>query len=470
MSTPLPTELVFAHPSDTLGTLQFQQTGGFGMKRLTALFIVIAAAMVFSQFATGQVAKTEITKWQYGKTGAVSLTYDDDSINQFRVAVPIMDSFGFPATFFIITGNIQGSEHHGTFIGRPMKTIIDETARVPTNKDNFFERASAIGYLGYQGTLAYHTRAGTLYDEGNNAEQAYRVLDEAFAKVRAGDFKPGQETQHAEGGDITWDELRALANRGYEFASHTVTHPRLAVLDDANMEYELEMSRQEILTQLGFKHTFSVECPYGTENDRSVKFALARYQLARNYMPDANVDDLDRSNKMDPADSHKEYVRWQRGPLTKTPMPLMKSWVDKTSAQGNIWLVLVFHGVDGIGWQPRTSADLKDYFGYINSQKQSLWIATFQDVAKYIRERTRGSVVSYRDGDAISVVLRSDVTDVAYDLPLTLRTYVPAEWKAAEVRQGQRTQPVQVLRENGADYILYQAIPNGEDVHLSGRP
>jgi hypothetical protein len=151
-------------------------------------------------------------------------------------------------------------------------------------------------------------------------------------------------------------------------------------------------------------------------------------------------------------------------------MPLMKSWVDKTSAQGNIWLVLVFHGVDGIGWQPRTSADLKDYFGYINSQKQSLWIATFQDVAKYIRERTRGSVASYRDGDAISVVLRSDVTDVAYDLPLTLRTYVPAEWKAAEVRQGQRTQPVQVLRENGADYILYQAIPNGEDVHLSGRP
>jgi hypothetical protein len=56
--------------------------------------------------------------------------------------------FGFPATFFIITGNISGSHYHGTFVGRPTNAIIEETTSVPTNKDNFFERASAIGFLG----------------------------------------------------------------------------------------------------------------------------------------------------------------------------------------------------------------------------------------------------------------------------------------------------------------------------------
>jgi hypothetical protein len=70
------------------------------------------------------------------------------------------------------------------------------------------------------------------------------------------------------------------------------------------------------------------------------------------------------------------------GPLTETPMELMKSWVDKTAAQGNIWLVLVFHGVNGVGWKPKTGAESKDYFGYINSKKHSLWVATFQDVTK----------------------------------------------------------------------------------------
>jgi hypothetical protein len=184
-------------------------------------------------------------------------------------------------------------------------------------------------------------------------------------------------------------------------------------------------------------------------------------------MPDADVDDLDRWNTTDPAASRKEYVRWQRGPLTETPMELMKSWINETAAQGNIWLVLVFHGVDGIGWKPKTSAELKDYFAYINSKKPDLWVATFQDVTKYIRERSHGTVTSFKDGEIISVVLRSGLTELSYDLPLTLKTYVPSEWKIVEVRQGARTKQVKVVRANDADYVLYQAVPNAEVVRLS---
>src|SRR4030095_9495543 len=103
-------------------------------------------------------------------------------------------------------------------------------------------------------------------------------------------------------------------------------------------------------------------------------------------MPDAFVDDLDRWSKTDPATSTKEYVRWQRGPLTETPMTLMKSWIDTAEAHDNIWLVLVFHGVDGVGWKPKTGAELKEYFGYIKSKEDKIWVATFQDVAKYMRE------------------------------------------------------------------------------------
>ncbi len=437
------------------------------MKRAMGVLTLAGLVIVYSSLAIGQIGGTEITKWQYGKRGAVSLTYDDSTINQFRVAVPIMDSFGFPATFFIITGNIPGSHYHGTFIGRPTKTIIEETARIPTDKDNFFERASAIGFLGYQGTLDYHTRAGELYDEGKNVEQAYRLLDEAYAKVRQGGIPPSKPPgDPSESRGITWDELLALSQR-YEFASHTVTHPRLAVLDDANLVYELEKSREDILNRLGFKHTFSVECPYGTENERAVRAALLRYQLARNKMPDENVEDLDRWNEMDPASSHREYVRWQRGPLTETPMALMKSWVDKTAEQDNVWLVLVFHGVDGIGWKPKTGAELKDYFGYISSKTGALWVATFQDVGKYIRERRHGAVSSFKDGNVISVVLRSDLTDVSYDLPLTLKTYVPKEWRQVEVQQGEQTKHVAVVQAKEGNYVLYQAMPNGEVVTLS---
>jgi peptidoglycan/xylan/chitin deacetylase (PgdA/CDA1 family) len=417
----------------------------------TRILALCGLLLSFSPAVFAQIGATEITKWQYGKTAAISLTYDDGSVNQFRVAVPIMDRFGFPATFFIITGQIPGSQFHGTFIGRPMKTIIGETAKTPTNKDNFFERASAIPYLGFSGTATFQTQAGEVYDEDKNFSKAYQIIDDAYAKVRQGAFKP-----EASGGiisnqrdRITWDELAALANRGYEFASHTVTHARLAVLDDANLNYELEKSRQDILDHLGYKHTFSVECPYGTEDSRGVSFALQRYQLARNYMPDSFVDDLDRASTADPAASAKEYVRWQRGPLTNTPLDLIKSWIDKSLALGNVWLVMVSHGVDGIGWEPKTHSEIAEYLAYMKSKEDKLWIATFQDVAKYIRERMHADVHWYADGDAISIVLRQSLTDLSYDLPLTLKTAVPAGWERAAVHQGGRSQLVSVVQDHG---------------------
>ena len=234
--------------------------------------------------------------------------------------------------------------------------------------------------------------------------------------------------------------------------------------------YELEKSRQEILNHLGFKHTFSVECPYGTENERAVRFALERYQLARNRMPDAFVEDIDRFNDTDPTSSEKQYVRWQRGALTETSMGVMKSWVDVTASDDSIWLVLVFHGVDGIGWKPKTGLELKEYFAYVKSKQDKLWVATFQDVAKYMRERMHSSVRSYREGDEISVVLRDDLTDASYDLPLTLKTQVPSEWLTVEVRQGDQTERVEAFQEKGRSYVLYQAVPNAEVVKLDAVP
>ncbi|HEX8675666.1 MAG TPA: polysaccharide deacetylase family protein, partial [Segetibacter sp.] len=82
-----------------------------------AAYLVLLVACNADEKLAGQ---TEITKWQYGKNAAVSLTYDDGSTNQFSQALPIMNRLGLPATFFIITGQIPGSQYQGRFIGRPV--------------------------------------------------------------------------------------------------------------------------------------------------------------------------------------------------------------------------------------------------------------------------------------------------------------------------------------------------------------
>ena len=379
-----------------------------------------------------------------------------------------MNNLGFPATFYIITGDISGSRYHGAFIGRPAGDIIRETARVPTDKNNFFERASAIGHLGLHGTLEFHDRAGELFEDGQ-FDKAYRLIDEAYTKVRQGAFKPIAGSKDVPQGRavLAWDELRALAARGYEISSHTVTHPRLAVLDEANLVYELDKSREEILEHLGPKHTFTIECPYGTEDERVMKYALARYPASRNRLPEPFLEEINRGSERDPAASNKEYVQWQRGALTKTPMTQMKSWVNTITAHDKMWLVLVFHGVDGIGWEPKTGAELSEYFQFIKSQEDRVWVATFQDVVKYMRERKHAAVQTSRRGDVIEVTLRHDLKNELYDLPLTLKTYVPTQWPAVEIRQGTRIRHAPVTRDGQGSYVLYQAVPNAEPVKLA---
>lgn len=336
------------------------------MRHTTCILITLAGLMgLGAQAGCGRPdIRTEIAKWRDGKAAAVSLTFDDGSANQFRVAVPLMKSLGFPATFHIITRDISGSRYHGTFIGRSTETIIKETSHVPTGPSNFFERASAIGHLGLKGTLEYHTRAGELFEEGDK-EGAYQLIDNAYAKVRQGDFKPEGPLQEPDEKDaLTWDSLKVLANEGFEFSSHTVSHPYLTVLDEANLVYELEKSREDILNHLGPKHTFTIECPYGTEDERVVRYALARYPASRNRLPDSFLEQLNRWNDNDPGTFTKEYIQWQRGVLTATPMSLMKSWIDTIARHHNIWLVLIFHGVDDIGWEPKTGPELKRLFPF----------------------------------------------------------------------------------------------------------
>ncbi|HSJ67915.1 MAG TPA: polysaccharide deacetylase family protein [Anditalea sp.] len=411
---------------------------------------------------------TSIQKWPDGKKGAITLTYDDGSVNQFRVAMPIMDSLGLPGTFYIVTGGLDGSVNKPQFIGRPIEEILAETASVPTNRENFFERASAVGYLPYSGTLDYHYQAGTLFEQGK-VEEAYRIMDEAYALVRKGTLPRGEDISNelAETAENTWDEFRSYAKRGHEFGSHTITHPRLAVLDKANLLYELEKSREDIQKQLGAEHTFSAEGPFGTEDERVMEYAYEIYPALRNRMPHDFLEELNRSNRKDPGTSDREYVQWQRGPLRNVPMETMKSWVDQTAQIGNIWLVLVFHGVDGIGWEPRTGEELKEYFSYIKSKEKELWIATFKDVTKYIRERMAAKVNYKLEEETLIVTLTHSLEHDLYDYPLTLKTYIPEDWVKPAVKGGKRTDYPQVRRDDNGSYIIYQAIPNKGPIYIN---
>ena len=429
-------------------------------------FITICIPLVLCSCGSSnkKIGETAITKWQFGKPAAISITYDDASINQFRKALPIMDTLGIKATFYINTADIPESKFPPKWIGRPLREIVTETATVPTSKDNLFERASAMRFLPIEKAVERHNTAGSLF-ENNKLADSYRVVDSAFEEARNKKAYEVARPVLLRGDRITWNEIKAFAANGHEFGSHTISHPRLAVLDEPNMLYELEKCKEEIRIQVGPEHIFSAECPFGTENERVMEYAYKVHAALRNRMPEPYLGELNRSSKVQPGTVDKEYVQWQRGAVTKTSLPLMKSWVDTVEAHENNWLVLVFHGVDGKGWEALPGSLLQEYFEYIKKHEDKSWIATFGDVTKYMRERMNAKVNTMMKGNNIEVDLTHSLDKSMYNLPLTLRTMVPASWTKATVKQGDKTSNVTV--KNGA--IVYDLDPGKGIAVISGK-
>src|SRR5690349_7806207 len=156
------------------------------------------------------VGETEVMIWKDGKKGAISITYDDASINQFRQALPIMDTLGIKATFFINTAHIRDNVIPPKFIGRPVEEIIRETATKKTDKSNLFERAGALRFTGMKGAVELHNNAGVLF-ENKKYDEAYKAIDDAYAAVRKEGRKPREWMGGSRENMITWPEIQDFA-------------------------------------------------------------------------------------------------------------------------------------------------------------------------------------------------------------------------------------------------------------------
>jgi peptidoglycan/xylan/chitin deacetylase (PgdA/CDA1 family) len=79
---------------------------------------------------------------------------------------------------------------------------------------------------------------------------------------------------------MQWEQLRRLAEAGWEIGSHTRSHPRLLQLDDAHLAEELEGSKRDCEERLG-RVCRSLAYPFGDVDARVAKAAeAAGYEAA----------------------------------------------------------------------------------------------------------------------------------------------------------------------------------------------
>ena len=182
-----------------------------------------------------------------------------------------------------------------------------------------------------------------VYDNGLPIFKKYGVVACSFPVVQ---YILDQESYA-----VTWQQLAECQQAGWEIGSHTMTHPHLTTLTNAQLDYELKAS-QSILAQHGFTAKTLV-FPYDDFDARVLDYTTRYYGNSRGG-EGFNGFDCDRYGLVSREVS-----------ATTTPEEAI-SWIND-AVQKKMWLVLMMHEV--VTGQPAeyqyNAADLEKIVAYV---------------------------------------------------------------------------------------------------------
>lgn len=219
---------------------------------------------------------------------SVAVTFDDGYADNAEVALPVLESHGISATFFVSPAFLDGGRmwndsvveairaHAGSELNlQPLGMSV-----IPTGSD--LEKGSAATkVINHIKHLQPHDRA-----------QSVRILEGLVGRELPGGLM------------LTSQQVRKLSTAGMGIGAHTMTHPILKSLDETEAVSEIRTSRQAlegiigkpvrgfaypngkpgvdytsrdvaIVRQLGFE--FALSTAWGVAHQRSDPFQLPRF-------------------------------------------------------------------------------------------------------------------------------------------------------------------------------------------------
>jgi peptidoglycan/xylan/chitin deacetylase (PgdA/CDA1 family) len=168
--------------------------------------------------------------------GAVAFTFDDGYADNHEIAMPILKRHGVTATFFVATGFIDG--------GIMWNDRIIESVR-HTKLEIMDLGEIGIGVVPVNTVEARRTALSTLLTRLKylHSENRRRAVDRIVEIAQTKETLPT-------GLMLTSTMVKGLAAAGMEVGAHTVSHPILARMEDADARSEIAESREQLVELL----------------------------------------------------------------------------------------------------------------------------------------------------------------------------------------------------------------------------
>jgi len=194
------------------------------MRLLARVFRVLPLADAVTRLKSGRLPAR-----------AVCVTFDDGYADNAEVALPILRETGVHATFFVATGYLDGGHMwNDDVIEAVARARGPGLAGVEEGEDTLAlatddDRRRAVAHL--VGRWKY-------LDAGERARRAEALL-------AANDVAPPRHLM------MRGEQVRALHGAGMGIGAHTVTHPILAGVGDAEAREEIGASREHLESLVG---------------------------------------------------------------------------------------------------------------------------------------------------------------------------------------------------------------------------
>lgn len=178
---------------------------------------------------------------------AVAITFDDGYRNNLTIAAPILKEYGFPATFFVTTGFLDGRAVPWWY---RLREVVSKTDRPFLSLPD----GAPAGLETVEGRIRVVMEWERCLKRQPAAERERR-LKEFLASC-------GGDTGLSMYPLMTRDEVRKLAEMGFEIGPHTVTHISMSHESAAVVEAEIVESLRSIYEVTG-QTPVCYSYPYG---------------------------------------------------------------------------------------------------------------------------------------------------------------------------------------------------------------
>jgi peptidoglycan/xylan/chitin deacetylase (PgdA/CDA1 family) len=169
---------------------------------------------------------------------SVAVTFDDGFADNYGVVLPILSRYGIPATFYIMVNAVEtGTPPWYVRVNFAFNTTSLSAWKHPENGTTF-AIASAEGKKAAL-NVAWNLGAAR---SGTAQEQLIHQIEESL-QVEPIDARSGLM--------MNWDQVRALKKAGHTVGGHTLSHPNLAQVPEAEARAEIEGCKKRLEETLG---------------------------------------------------------------------------------------------------------------------------------------------------------------------------------------------------------------------------